>query len=298
MRLLHLGFVTASTFACAFLGTTTHTYGAGLDARTGSTAESGEWHFTFAPYGWATWLKGDQTVKGRTVGLEVDPLQVIEHLEAVPFMGYSEARRGPLAFYGDIVYAKLGLDAEGVTSRSRNRFTTRTLSASLGLEFEQTVAEFGGTYEMAKWQGPASTFTAFDVVAGARYWHQHMSIDFALTTTLDIGDLVTTRGIAVARSGSVDWIDPIVGGSIRHQLAPGQQILLRADVGGFGVGSEFSWNLLAAYSFEICTQDGVTYSGLLGYRALDVDYEQGSGRSHYEYDMLQHGPLSGLTVRF
>lgn len=96
----------------------------------------------------------------------------------------------------------------------------------------------------------------------------------------------------------MDWVDPVIGGSIRHQLAPGQQLLFRGDIGGFGVGSEFSWNVLAAYSFEICTEDGVTYSGLVGYRALDVDYEQGSGRDRYEYDMLQHGPLSGLTISF
>ena len=56
--------------------------------------------------------------------------------------------------------------------------------------------------------------------------------------------------------------------------------------------------MLAAYSFKICVQDGVTYSGLLGYRALDVDYEQGSGRTKYEYDVLQHGPLTGLTISF
>ena len=42
----------------------------------------------------------------------------------------------------------------------------------------------------------------------------------------------------------------------------------------------------------------MTYSGLLGYRALDVDYEQGSGRTKYEYDVLQHGQVTGLTIAF
>ena len=42
----------------------------------------------------------------------------------------------------------------------------------------------------------------------------------------------------------------------------------------------------------------MTYSGLLGYRALDVDYKQGSGRNKYEYDVLQHGPVTGLTIGF
>ena len=37
-------------------------------------------------------------------------------------------------------------------------------------------------------------------------------------------------------------------------------LFLRGDIGGFGVGSEFSWNVVAAYSFEVCTEGGVTYS--------------------------------------
>ena len=78
----------------------------------------------------------------------------------------------------------------------------------------------------------------------------------------------------------------------------GQELLLRADVGGFDVGSQFSWNVLAAYSFDFAVRNGVTYSGVLGYRALSVDYEKGSGASKYEYDVVQHGPLVGLAIRF
>lgn len=66
----------------------------------------------------------------------------------------------------------------------------------------------------------------------------------------------------------MDWVDPLVGARIRHQWRLGHERMLRGDVGGFGAGSEFSWNVLTAYSF--CAQNGVTYTGLLGYRALDV----------------------------
>jgi hypothetical protein len=37
---------------------------------------------------------------------------------------------------------------------------------------------------------------------------------------------------------------------------------------------------------------------VIGYRALSVDYAQGEGRSRYEFDMLQHGPILGLSARF
>ena len=69
-------------------------------------------------------------------------------------------------------------------------------------------------------------------------------------------------------------------------------------MGGFDVGSQISWNLTGAYSWDFAVRGGVTYSGMLGYRALSVDYSKGSGLSTYEYDVLQHGPIMGLTAKF
>lgn len=93
-------------------------------------------------------------------------------------------------------------------------------------------------------------------------------------------------------------MDPLVGLRLRQQLAPGQELMLRGDVGGFDAGSTFSWNVLAAYSWQFAVYSGVTYSGMLGYRALSVDFAKGSGADRYEYDVIQHGPVLGLTVSF
>ena len=275
--------------ALAMLGVAGTATSADLSYAAQPVDPSSKWRLSFTPYGWLTFLDGSTTVKGRTVDLNVDPIQVLEHLERVPFMGYAEARKGPLILYSDIFYANLGLTADGV--RSRNIGST---TAALGVDFEEAVVEVGGAYEIMK----CDRHTAIDILAGARYWHQDLSINLALTGTLDIDGLDLSRGIAIARGGNVDWVDPVVGGRIRYNLAPGQDFMLRGDFGGFGVGSEFSWNALAAYSFVVAAQDGVTYSGILGYRVLDVDYEQGSGRTKYEYDVLQHGPVSGLTIAF
>jgi hypothetical protein len=35
-----------------------------------------------------------------------------------------------------------------------------------------------------------------------------------------------------------------------------------------------------------------------GLSSPDVDYAQGSGRTRYEFDMLQHGPVLGLSMWF
>jgi hypothetical protein len=163
------------------------------------------------------------------------------------------------------------------------------------VDIEQTIVEVGTTYEIARWNAFGGS-TAIDLLAGARYWHQNVAINLALTATLDIAGLASSRERATARAGGVDWVDPLVGLRLRHQLAPGQELLLRGDVGGFDAGSQFSWNVLATYSWQFSVHNGVTYSGLLGYRALSVDFEKGSGAGRYDYDVVQHGPLLGLMV--
>jgi hypothetical protein len=55
---------------------------------------------------------------------------------------------------------------------------------------------------------------------------------------------------------------------------------------------------LAACSFEMGVYRGFTFSGLLGYRALSVDFEKGSAANRFELDVVHHGPVLGLTVRF
>jgi hypothetical protein len=235
------------------------------------------------------------------VDIDVNPFELLEHLDAVPFMAYTEARKGPLALYNDIFYAKVGVD--GSVSRSVRGLT---VGADADVDATLAIIEVGGAFEIARWSNGGgyrgapvfAPYTAVDVLAGARYWHQDVDIRFGLTAGLDVGGLVVSRNRAIARGGDVDWVDPLVGFRIRHGLAPGQELLLRADVGGFDVGSQFSWNVLGAYSFDFAVRDGVTYSGMLGYRALSVDFEKGSGTSTFKEDVVLHGPVVGLTLRF
>ncbi len=262
--------------------------GSGPPALPPERYETRQWTLSFTPYGWLTGLNGDTTVKGRTTDIDADAFEVLEHLDGAPWMSYAEARAGRLALYNDIVYAPIGVDASSARS-----FRGLSVDATLGVDIEQAIIEAGAAYEIARWG-----HTAVDVLAGARYWHQDVAINLALTTTLDVAGLVVSRDRAVARAGGVDWVDPLVGLRVRYQLAPGQDLLLRGDVGGFDAGSQFSWNVLATYSFEIAVHSGVTYSGVLGYRALGADYEKGSGANRYVYDVVQHGPLLGLTVSF
>src|SRR5215470_19567233 len=297
MLLLPGRIVASVVFAAAAIGGPQTTLGADLGSGplAGPIAPPGpQWSLTVTPYGWAPFIQGDVSVKGRTVDIDVNPIELLGDLTAVPFMAYTEARKGPLVLYNDIIYAKFGVD--GSVSRSVRGLT---VGASADVDIQLAIIEAGGAFEIARWSsGGFGPYTAVDVLAGARYWHEDVDLKFGLTGTLDLNGLVVSRNRALARSGGVDWVDPLVGFRIRQGLAPGQELLLRADVGGFDVGSQFSWNVQAAYSFDFAVRDGVTYSGMLGYRALSVDFEKGSGTSTFKEDVVLHGPVVGLTLRF
>ena len=277
------------------------TAGAASSADLGQVAEpvrpASQWTFNFTTYGWLPWMSGDVTIKGRSLEVDIAPNQVIDALDwsGLPmWMSYAEARNGRLTLFNDIVYAKL--DGSGDFAKS-GRAGIATLAGSVKADYEQATIEVGAAYEV--WAGgpPGSTgFTGLDVLAGGRYWHQET--DVSADVEVGIVGLPSSGGRVFARSGSVDWVDPFVGARMRYQLAPGQDVVVRGDIGGFGAGSDFSWQALATYNWQICTTGGYVIDGYLGYRALSVDYSQGSGNTKYEYDVLQQGPVTGLTIKF
>jgi hypothetical protein len=233
-------------------------------------------------------------VRGRSVKVDASFIDIVEKSDTlVALMGTFEARNGPFALYGDLVWSKVGVEGGNVRTRTPAPGLTSTVGRSVELDVQMAIVEVGAAYEVAR-SGPL----AFDVLGGARYWYQEADLSLEVTRTLDIGDLELAGTRAFARSGSVDWLDPVIGARVRYAVAPGHELFLRGDIGGFGVGSDFSWQAIGGYGFDFGAYNGITFSGVIGYRALSVDYAQGEGRSRYEFDMLQHGPILGLSMRW
>jgi hypothetical protein len=251
------------------------------------------WSFRFTPYGWLTSMKGTQTVRGRSTKVDASFIDIVEKSDTlVGLMGTFEARNGPFALYGDLVWSKVGIEGGNVRTRTPAHGITGTVGRAAELDFQMAIVEVGAAYEVAR-SGPL----AFDVLGGARYWYQEADLSLEVTRTLDIGDLELAGTRAFARSGSVDWLDPVIGARVRYAVAPGHEVFLRGDIGGFGVGSDFSWQAIGGYGFDFGAWNGITFSGVIGYRALSVDYAEGEGR-RYEFDMLQHGPILGVSMRW
>ena len=89
-----------------------------------------------------------------------------------------------------------------------------------------------------------------------------------------------------------DWTDPIIGVRYFYDFGNKWMISARGDIGGFGLGSDFTWNVLALVHF----QPWEYVSIVAGYRAMDQDYEDGSGASRFAYDMRLAGPIAGVNI--
>jgi hypothetical protein len=222
-------------------------------------------------------MQGELTARGRTADNDLDLGDTLDLLvDDFKFaaMGRADARKGNLLFTLDLLYLNLEDDQTTATG----------LETEVGLQLLLT--EFGAGYRLGTWPLSPEVWPAvsFDVLAGGRYVFLESSID------IDGGP----RGRRVDIERDVDWIEPFVGGWFLLTLSKRVTIGVRGDVGGFGVGSELTWNLVGSIQYHVSRH--VSVGG--GYRALDIDYTQGSGANRSALDVLMHGPLLGAVFRF
>jgi opacity protein-like surface antigen len=62
------------------------------------------------------------------------------------------------------------------------------------------------------------------------------------------------------------------------------------DVGGFGVGSEFTWQTFATLDYKVA--ENATVSA--GFRYIHIDYQKGRN----DISLQMAGPIIGASIRF
>ena len=196
-------------------------------------------------------------------------------------MGYFEARKGRWRSFTGAVWADLGfpghLNYDINRSASGNPFARLPdfkgtikgklkINANAQLDYQETIIHQGVAFEVAKWgvtRAPTRPWTSWAALAiGARTSTSRSKLQGTLTADvqadfrrvgLDLKRKVKgSRAIAVAHAGDLEWVDPVVGGRVRsmdsHHSSFGY---FEGDVGGFGAGSEFSWQAVATYGFDV-----------------------------------------------
>jgi len=243
----------------------------------GAEAESEEWEFLIAPYGWLAGVDGAVTAKGVEVDVDKSPSDFFDIVSDIDFVAelHMEAKKGPWIILLDPTYLKVSTDGK-----------VGPVDADVTTEF--ALVDIAGLYRFYERPIGAdnSRKLSFDVLAGARYWHLESDIDLELRL-----ERFNLKKDFEARK---DWIDPILGLRTGVNLTRKLTLWARADIGGFGVGSDFSWNVSAVLGYDVYRN--ITLA--LGYRVLDVNFEDGSGDDKTELNATLHGPMLGLVFFF
>lgn len=267
-----------------------------------TVADPDAWRFQAATYGWLISVSGSTTSHGQTVDTNASFIDLLQKSDSlIGYMGYVEADKGPVGVYADFVFTKMGFTTSQAAYRNPVAGLKLSATANAALTMQMFIVEIGGVYELARWgsTGSSGGSTTLEAVGGFRYWNINLTGTFDALITADTTrfNLSRSGGFALADSGTTAWVDPLVGLRLRHQLAPNQTITVRGDIGGFNLQNSLSWQAIAVYSYD-WQMSGYRIAALLGFRALGVNYNSGSGATAFGLNEVFYGPVVGASFRF
>jgi len=217
--------------------------------------ETNHWHFDTSLNLFLAGLSGDVAMRGQPAHVGASFGTIFDHLKGAA-AGTVAAGYGRWSLATEFSYLELG-----------------ATTAPADVELKQWLVEPSLRYKFCDYM---------EGLAGARYNNLDGTINFH-------GPLGRVGG------GTQEWWDPIVGAQLSFPLI-GRKLTFdgRFDVGGFGVGSDLTWQVFPFLNWRFAQWA----SAQLGYRWLGTDYETGSGASRFRYDVVAQGPQIGVTFHF
>jgi hypothetical protein len=225
------------------------------------------WQFSITPYAWLPGLTGTVQTPLPRVGdrsMQLGSGTVITDLSTVPVMVAGEARYGRFALVGDIFYAGLQQDIQTRDQLFQGGHTrlTSTIGTILGMvEVLDTPRQ------------------SLEVGAGTRIW------DIGMKVSLNPGLLP-----GVIQKRSLTWADPLLAARYHAALSPAFGVSLYGDIGGFGAGSQLTWQAIGSVDYDLTSSTTLR----AGWRYLRVDRTRGS----IGVDVGFNGPFVAATFRF
>lgn len=238
-------------------------------------AAASDWQWDITPYAWVPSVGADVAVDGEELlGTTIDEKDVVDKLDFVVQVDV-QAQRGQHGFLLDLNYADFSDD-------EKRRPLGGPLDGELVTkgDFEQTLVDIGGLWN------PSGDGSGFALLYGARILDVDQEVD-AFVDGLPGGPSERVR-IDVGST----YLDALVGARYLVAIGDSWQAVGRVDVSAGQ--TELTWSALLAggYSFG---PDG-RYTALLGYRHLEVEFEESDDQLGVTTTTTMSGFVAALRI--
>lgn len=230
------------------------------------------WYVRVTPYLWLSNIGGAKTL-GAEPGINImDNYQV--HVEdtmlATNWAGRFEVGKGRVRALINFSRASDGNPTE-ITSISDS---THHVEGKYDLTW--TTAEMFAVVQV----GPFKEHYAFELYGGGRYMRHQQKLSDGSTVLTDITE---------------SWIDPVLGFRFFTELGGRFWAAFHSDIGGFGVGSNFSWTLGGEAGFRLIKFADLTLR--YDYHEVEFDNEKVDDGRYLWENGVQQGWYFGLMFK-
>ncbi|HTE23282.1 hypothetical protein [Flavitalea sp.] len=200
------------------------------------------------------------------VDVDANPGDIFDKLQ-IAAMLYFEAANDRWAFSSDLIYMSLEQDLTA----------GRVIKSG-----EANAKQFA--WELA---GMRKLIPGLEAGIGLRLNSMKMDLDLVQN---NVGGGSTNRN----RSTTETWVDPFIVARLKSDPVKKFIYQLRGDIGGFGVGSDFAWQVQAYAGYRFSKLFQIT----AGYRVLGMNYDKGNDENRFLYDMNIFGPVLKFGFNF
>jgi len=215
------------------------------------------WRFMIAPYLLLPHMSGTVAVGPIQTSIETDPGDIFSNLQFGAML-FAEAKNPEWAIGFDGLYMDLSKDGEELSTK------------------------YGGYQASLELTGFRRLTPFFEILAGGRL--NLMGATFTSPAGVELVDK------------NIDFFDPFIGARFTIPNTGKWLITLRGDVGGFGVGSQFAWQVRPTVAYNVSQH----WAFGVAYWALGMDYTKGElgAGDYFKYAVTTFGAEIGFAYTF
>ena len=226
-----------------------------------------KWSFLTDVYLMFPYMDGETGI-GENLILPIDatPGDIFSKLQ-MGAMLYVEAKTDRWAITSDLVYMNLNQEV-----------TPGVILNSGTIGAKQTIWETAGLCRLLPF---------LEVGAGGRLNYVQTSADLRINA-------IPAGTVEATGRHHKTWFDPVLIARLSTDIKEKWLFQIRGDLGGFGVGSDFTWQLHASAGYRFTK----VFQMSLGYRILSTDYKSGEEPKEFIFDVKEFGPEIRFGVNF